>query len=114
MGYMRHHTIVVTSWDAPRIEAAHTKALELFERRLVSEITPLAVNHYRSFFIAPDGSKEGWPESDENDEARQAFIEYLQDVGGGEDGYIDWVAVQFGDDEHETKLIDDSDRPYRT
>lgn len=30
MGYMRHHMIVVTSFDDLRIQEAHVKAMEIF------------------------------------------------------------------------------------
>ena len=65
MGYIKHHTIVVTGWQ---IKEAHLKAKEVFENnfenepyekpfasRLVSEIIQGLTNGQSSFFIAPDG-----------------------------------------------------------
>ena len=37
---------------------------------LVSEIKNSIVNHYASFFIFPDGSKEGYDASDDGDVIR--------------------------------------------
>lgn len=115
MGYMRHHAIVVTGQlrdnngvPFPRIEDAHTEAVKLFPK--VPEIAEAEINGYGSFFIPPDGSKEGWAESDEGDERRARFIEWLRSneyEGGGSP--FRWVEVQYGDDEHVTIVTAHSD-----
>jgi hypothetical protein len=108
MGYMRHHAIVVTSYDEKLIELAHAAADELFP--YVSPISPPSVNRYRSFFVPPDGSKEGWEASDHGDEARAFFISALNSLRW-DDGStsIDWVEVQYGDDEGESIVVNHSD-----
>lgn len=98
MGYMRHHAIVVTGPDT-RAEIAHVEARKRFDRRFLTDLTDVAVNGYRSFLVAPDGSKEGWPESADGDARRAEFIAYLRGQSLG------WVEVQFDDDERETKII---------
>lgn len=112
MGYMRHHTIVVTSWDDELAITAHAQAEEVFTETacVVSALTPPATNGFRSFFVAPDGSKEGWTASNEGDEARSVFVEWM-DSQRYSDGStsLDWVEVQFGDDDGETVVISDSD-----
>jgi hypothetical protein len=97
MGYHIHHAIVVTSWSEQRIKAAHDYARIIFAKldACVSEITPAVVNGYTSFFIAPDGSKEGWPESNACDIARDEFFKKINSL----DGYVDAVEVSFGGDE---------------
>lgn len=111
MGYMRHHAIVVTSWKHELLEEAHAKAVELGARdpevvgsRLwqVSEITPESTNGYRSFFVAPDGSKEGWDTSDQGDTNRTALIEWL----GDKNGYVDWVDVSYGGDDYDQAIVE--------
>jgi hypothetical protein len=106
MGYMRHHAIVVTSWKHELLQEAHATAVELGVRdpevigqRLweVSEITPESTNGYRSFFVAPDGSKEGWDTSDRGDVQRTALIQWFQDKAG----YLDWVEVSYGGDDYD-------------
>jgi len=79
MGYQRHNAIVVTSWKEDLIELAHKQASGMFP--WVSELSPEALNGYRSFFIPPDGSKEGWPESDAADKVRAAFFEWCRSQG---------------------------------
>lgn len=119
MGYMRLHAIVVTGgqWGDTPIEAVHQKACEMFSgegRTLVSELMPEAINGYRSFFIAPDGSKEGWTDSDIWDERRQRFIEWLKSKRYEDgSGPCSWVLVQFGDDDMVTRIVDDSDKDAR-
>lgn len=103
MGHMRMHTIVVSTWESGHIKAAHAKASEIFD--WVSPICPMKTNGYRAFFIPPDGSKEGWDESDTGNENRTAFISWMR----GTDLYLDWVEVQYGDDSDMTEICRHSD-----
>lgn len=114
MGYMRHHAIVVTGGFEPETKEAHAKAVEIFGSGLVSGILASPVNSYWSFFICPDGSKEGWDQSDLGDDRRNAFIEYL-DKAGEPNGFcpVDWVEVQYADEERETKVCRHSDEESR-
>lgn len=109
MGYMRHHAIVVSSYNKQTLEKAHKQAIEHFGP-LVSTVIPSLINTYVSFFIAPDGSKEGWDESDSYDTKRSAFTEWLnrQRFSDGSTS-LRWVEVQYGDDEYVTKIIRHSD-----
>lgn len=104
MGYERHHAIVVSARTAGQIDAAHAEALRVFDDR-VSGIMASPVNGVRSFFIPPDGSKEGWPESETGDQQREEFVAWLdaQRYGDGSSPYK-WVEVQYGDDDRETKV----------
>ena len=101
MGYIKHNAIVCTTWKKEHIELAHSKAKEIFGeigyKSLVSEIIEYIINEGYSFFIAPDGSKEGWNDSKECDYAREKFIDYLNES----ENYCDYVDVRFGgDDDH--------------
>jgi hypothetical protein len=108
MGYERHHAIVLTSWNEAKLTEAHAKAVEL--GCTVSEITAEVVNGYRSFFVAPDGSKEGWDGSAEGWRRRCALIDWLRSTYARPDGqYIDWVEVQYGDDNGVTRTTRSSD-----
>ena len=107
MGYLAHHAIVVTDWDNQRITAAHIAAtahLNKYSDRcselLLSPIIQSLTNHQQSFFIAPDGSKEGWITSDDMDKIRTEIVEYLSDLG------IDFVCVRFGGDNKELATIE--------
>ena len=101
MGYMRHHTIVVTSWDEKILATAHAEAYRIFDAT-VSEIVLSPVNGYVSFFVAPDGSKEGWDSSDTGDAKRAEFIAWLR-TQVYEDGSssLTWFEAFYGDDDRE-------------
>ena len=101
MGYIRHDAIIVVGWDAS-LERAHAHAAGL--SLPVSEIVISPLNHYRSFLIAPDGSKEGWEESEKGDWARQAWKDWIKQQ---EDFYVDWVHVSLaGDEATDTRIVE--------
>lgn len=104
MGYMRHHAIVCTSWSEAHIQRAHAEATTI--GLACSPVSGPAINFYRSFCVFPDGSNEGWGDSDAGDARRDKFIAWLEahwppDDADPEDGtdqcYIDWAEVQYGD-----------------
>ena len=100
MGYIRHHAIVVTCWEGDQIERAHCKAIEI--GLPVSNVVGPQVNGYSSFFIAPDGSKEGWEDSEDGNEKREAFKAWLP----GDCSYCEWVEVAYGHDDNEALITD--------
>lgn len=104
MGYMRHHAIIVTSSDKESLATARGVANGLFGT--VSEIVPSITNGYASFLVAPDGSKDGWNDSELGDGARDAFVNWL-DTQRFADGstLLNWVEVQYGDDEGDTHVV---------
>lgn len=112
MGAMCHHAIIVTSWDAEKLHNAHMKAIEI--GCSVSAVTPGVTNGYRSFLVAPDGSKEGWGESDRGDQQRAQLIDYLNshryDDGSNA---LNWVEVAFADDYGKPRITnsDEHDQP---
>ena len=115
MGYIRHHAVVVTSWDDKRIEQAHTKAVELFGARYVSPIVESQMDGLLSFFIPPDGSKEGWEESSAGDARRTEFIAYLH-AQAYDDGSnsIKWVVPWYGDTNRGVGIESDGDEKLRS
>jgi hypothetical protein len=104
MGYMLHHAIVVTSWDVEKIYRAHNAAREF--GNLVSDIVAGATNGYLSFFVAPDGSKEGWGASDEGDQRRAAFVNWL-DNERDEDGSssLKWAELVVNGDDDQCYVV---------
>jgi hypothetical protein len=98
VGHVRHHAIVVTSWEDDLIERAHGVA-----EAGGCEPTPISesmVNGYRSFLVPPDGSKSGWSHDREGDERRDRFKEFLRSrryYDGSSS--IEWVEVAYGSDD---------------
>lgn len=112
MGYMRHHAIVISAGYGDYLEQARAKAIELGMQ--VTEIVESHTNGVTTFLIIPDGSKEGWSESDAGDGRRDSMKEWL-DLQRYEDGSgpLHWVEVQYGDDDRETKVVSHSDEEAR-
>ena len=63
-------------------------------------------NGYHSFCVLPDGSKEGWDESDAKDEARAALIKYLR-----LSARLEFVELRFGHDDEDEGAIENSSWP---
>lgn len=102
MGYMRHDAIIATSWNSNHLKAAHEKAEELGLE--VSEIVEGRMNHENSFLIAPDGSKEGWQDSDNGDTQRARWKGWMR---AQKNMWVDWAHVSFGgDDPQDAHLVD--------
>ena len=112
MGYMRHHAIIVTSWDGELLRKAHKVAGELFEE--ISPVLEGYINSYHSFFVPPDGSKEGWEHSDDGDKRRDGLIAWLEGQRDEEQcTALEWVEVQYGDDDLETVVTRDNEELRR-
>ena len=94
MGYIKHNAIIVTSWGDD-INKAKIKADKIFGEEFVSEVIESKVNGDKSFFIPPDGSKEGWESSDEGDMNRAEFVEWCKGKS------IDYIEISYGGDEPE-------------
>ena len=111
MGYMCHHTLIVSGSGA-HLEEARDQAIALVRAGSagvhptihVTEISPPAVNGYQVFFVCPDGSKEGWPESDAGNRIRQEMIEAFAQIGQDQWG-IAWWEVKFGDDVGDDRIV---------
>jgi len=115
MGYTRHHAILVTTYKEQLTKTAHEKAKTIFEDTLISPVQESVINGYHSFAIFPDGSNEGWGDSEMGDENRAMFIAWLETQRFEDRGSpYDWVEVQYGDDEWETCIVNDSDALLRT
>lgn len=121
---MRHHTIVVSSFSEERIKCAQDKARSLFNRMLdeddvqwggmVSGALLSPVNGYWTFFIAPDGSKEGWSESERGEKLRAEFVRWLDEQRHSDgSSSIHWVEVMFADDDWKAEIVSHSNEKAR-
>ena len=110
MGYMRHHAIVVTTWNHEFAEKAHSFALNTGAS--VSPLVHSTTNGYYSFLVAPDGSKEGWERSNTGDSQRHEIVCHLETYRYGDGSTsVKYVEVQYGDEEGVTKIICDDAHP---
>ena len=101
MGYIRHEAIIVTAFDKE-----YTQKAKDFAKKLGLHTTNIVetINGYSSFLIAPDGSKEGWEESDKHERARKEFCEW-SDNQYRESVYLDYAYISFGGDEKHCNII---------
>lgn len=102
MGYIRHDAIVATSWNEDHLRKARTKAEELGLE--VSELVAGRMNGQQAFLIAPDGSKEGWQDSDDGDAQREAWKSWMR---AQEEMWVDWAHVNFGGDDDDYSTLRD-------
>lgn len=104
MGYIRHHAIIVTSWDGKALEKAHCEAGLIFGEN-VSNIVHADLNGYDSFFIGPDGSKESWEDSNIGDKNRETFIKWIK-TQEYEDGSnrLAFAEFYYGDDNKKSQI----------
>jgi hypothetical protein len=114
MGYMRHHAIIVSSFDGSLLATARQTALGIFAPCQVTGLVTGVVNQESSFMVGPDGSKEGWSDSYDGDNRRERFVTWLDANRYDDDSSaLKWVEVQYGDDEGETRIVRDSDERTR-
>ncbi len=109
MGYIRNQAIIVSGFDAARVSRAHFVARAIFTSnglsQLLSDIVPHVANGGASFFVSPDGSKEGWEPSDRGDKARAEFIVWLKSKEAS-DLYLNWCELLVGGDDDEYRVTD--------
>jgi hypothetical protein len=119
MGYIKHNAIIVIGWQDDKVLESRNKAIQIFDEyfsdepivkpygsKLVSEIIPGLTNGQSSFFIAPDGSKEGWETSQNGDRAREEFCKWLD---SDPDNYCDYIEVRFGGDDSREMIVRSKD-----
>mgnify|MGYP005851057893 CR=1 FL=1 len=104
MGYLRRHAIAVTGTYGNDIDKAHAFAQGTGAQ--VTDIYTASINNERTFFVCPDGSKEGWHQSDAGDDQRYRIVEYLKSVAY-EDGSspLAWCEFFYGDEMGETAIL---------
>jgi hypothetical protein len=107
---MRHNAVIVTAhgwaltrqteFPVPDIGAFRESLPEQWQRLVIGPVRS-AFEDYVSFVFLPDGSKEGWPESDLGDGFRQQFIDLFSFAY--EDGSTPFdvlvIDARFGGDE---------------
>ncbi len=75
MGCAIHHAIIVSGVDPAALAEAHIRAVNIFADNQISSVVNAPCNGWRTFFVGPDGSNEGWKRSEDGDKQRDAFIE---------------------------------------
>lgn len=105
MGYVAHNAIVVTSWDLKALTAAYDQAAEM--GLISTDVEASPINSYWTFLVVPDGSKEGWNDSELGDHRRLLFKDWLRSQRY-EDGSsaLEWAEVRYGSDDRDAEVVD--------
>ena len=99
MSVERHHIMVVTYWNPVTLNMAHGRAQALLLRP--TPIVPSGVEGWGTFYISPDGHKEGWAESDEWDARRQELCSWIEE----ECKPVEYVLLAYGGSEGQPPSI---------
>lgn len=75
MSHVRHHYLIVTTYCEDKATAALMQANACGLQTTELLLSP--VNNYWTFFVGPDGSKEGWEDSEAGNQRRAAFCEWV-------------------------------------
>lgn len=97
MGYIKHHAIIVTTWSPERMKTL-TDYLDGTTARYSAQ-DKASTNGYLSAILFPDGSKEGWTDSDIDDDIRDELVGWLKSQCH-EDGssWFEWAEFGYGND----------------
>ncbi|WPS85395.1 hypothetical protein SMD22_01845 (plasmid) [Brevibacillus halotolerans] len=99
MGNIRLNAIVVTGGSYEEAEekfiASYEKAKELFGG-MVSNVVKSVANNFQSYFIAPDGSKDGRKLWEDYCLKRNEFSDFIDSLANGDgSNYVTFVDVGY-------------------
>jgi hypothetical protein len=95
MGLIQHNVIVATTWDA-KLAVKFEFYLAALDIPWVKSVAPW--NGYITFFVGPDGSKEGWAESNNADTTRNKIVARLAEDNYEDDSSPwDWIEIGYGE-----------------
>lgn len=100
MGVVNHNAVIATIEDYPALDSHYAVVIEWISSLTHTEQQLFLVgrgwvNGSRTIVLIPDGSKEGWAESDRGNDLRKRFIERLRE-DDFEDGSCPWRYVEIG------------------
>lgn len=114
MKNIKHHTIAITASDKVQLEALRGKVINIYKEKmeakkgfqLVSPIIESLINNFCTFYIAPDGSKEGYDASDDGDIIRKSITTLIESYkqADGENPFR-YVEIAYGADDNSSQII---------
>ena len=110
MGVMNHNAVLASTWSDEHANGVKEWIAGRSEvERDLFLFGGKKVNNEQTIVLVPDGSKEGWQESENGDALRQAFIERLEQ-DDYEDGSSPWSWVEVGYGEFGQKVLRGNNR----
>ena len=111
MGCINHNVIIATTWNkevADAFEKWYSNENEMWDtekvKKLFCRTDCLKINGFITFFFGPDGSKEGWKESEDSDIMRRIIIERFV-LDNYSDGGSPWAWIEVGYGEFGQKVL---------
>ena len=99
MGEINHNCVIATTWQDELVDKFEHWVRQFdIEWQRQFAITGSRSNGYSTIVLTPDGSKEGWITSDQGDQLRADFIDFLEShaYDDGSSPFA-WVEVGYGE-----------------
>lgn len=105
MGTINNNAVIASTEMKDEVERIrkYIDGLKAFEKSLFL-FSDEAINGKVTVVMVPDGSKEGWSESDVGDESRAAFIKELEKTNY-KDGSSSWQFIEVGFGDYGQKIL---------
>lgn len=106
MGVMHHNAVIATVFNQDYFNDMKKWIEELEVEKTFVGLDPKKLfifgggiaNDYHTIVLVPDGSKEGWPDSDVGDKLREVFIAKLNSMAYDDGSSCwRWIEVGFGE-----------------
>lgn len=114
MKNIKHHTIAITSNDKVQLEALRNRVLSIYKEKMeakkgnqiVSPIFESLINSFCTFYIIPDGSKEGYDASEDGDTVRKSIVELINSYNqAGRENIFRFIEISYGEDASAPQII---------
>ena len=105
MGVINNEAVIATCWNEEYVSKVKEWVETLEDRKKgLFAFIPSLINGNETIFLAPCGSKKGWPEDKELESLRDEFIRLL-DSFAYEDGSNSFSYVEVGYGEYGQKVL---------
>lgn len=104
MEVQNNNAVIATTWSKGEVARIKQWVDGLMEMKSLFLVGREELNGETTIVMVPDGSKEGWPESDAGDALRDSFIAELEKANY-DDGSNPWDFVEVGFGEFGQKVL---------
>lgn len=104
MGVENNNAVIATTWSKEEVARIKEWVGLLPKMKSLFLFGEEEINGKTTVVMVPDGSKEGWSESDDGDELRNSFIKELEKADY-DDGSNPWDFVEVGFGEFGQKVL---------
>lgn len=104
MGVENNNAVIATTWNREEVKRIRQWVEELTNMKSLFLFGEEEINGKTTVVMVPDGSKEGWVESDAGDALRDRFIAELEKANY-DDGSNPWKFVEVGFGEFGQKVL---------